>query len=342
MATFEEILSNIEGIRTEVLPEANTAHRVGGALKDTLLLVEDNRKSLSADIKKLSSEISEIIESVEKSVETLESELAGERKERTEQDSLLWGGIKNEADIRTAEDAKIHKRIEGIQGDIEILDKIKEAVEEWPTEKVEHTIQFGDTPSVVAVGDTIKWPKETVEWNPKIEKYNEEDTIIYDKHLECANGDEVEWNGQTSWSSSELGKNTFYLTYNYPVGEYTIESNLGSKKTITVPPVNGGKITKEVQVTYPWYIDNTPQTKLIPIGATETTTVTLSGSPKIKIPFANSQIDVKAEVMAGQYMPVSAWKTGEETINGVTYKTYYKEDSYSTPVSHKITITIKR
>lgn len=115
MATFEEILSNIEGIRTEVLPEANTAHRVGGAMKDTLLLVEDNRKSLSADIKKLSSEMSEKIESVEKSVETLESKLTDERKERTEQDGLLWGGLKNEADNRAAEDAKINKRIEEVE-----------------------------------------------------------------------------------------------------------------------------------------------------------------------------------------------------------------------------------
>lgn len=236
----------------------------------------------------------------------------------------------------------IEKLDADISKNIQILDKIKDAVEEWPTEKLHHTIKWGDTPSIVSVGDTIQWPTEIVEWNSRIEKYNEEDSITYEKHLKCANGDEVEWNEQTSWSSSELGKNTFYLTYNYPVGEYTIESNLGSKKTIIVPPVTKGKITKEVQVTYPWYINNTPQTKLIPIGTTETATVTLSGSPKIKIPFINSQIDVKAEVMAGQYMPVSAWKTGEETINGVTYKTYYKEDSYSTSVSHKITITIKR
>lgn len=324
---------------------------------DELILATTNRVGdLEEDVQELGEQLeSEIddrteqdarhddeINAVEVSVESLAGQLQEERKERTEQDGLLWGGIKNEAGIRTAEDENIHKMIEGIQGDIKILDKIKDAVEEWPTEEVKHTIQFGDTPSVVAVGDTIKWPKETVEWNPKIEKYNEEDTIIYDKHLESTNGDEVEWNGQTSWSASELGKNTFYLTYSYPVGEYTIESNLGSKKTVTVPPVNGGQIKKEVQVTYPWYINDTPQTKLIPIDATETTTVTLSGSPKIKIPFANSQIDVKAEVMAGQYMPVSAWKTGEETINGVTYKTYYKEDSYSTSVSHKITITIKR
>lgn len=234
----------------------------------------------------------------------------------------------------------IEKLDADISKNIQILDKIKDAVEEWPTERLHHTIKWGDTPSIVSVGDTIQWPIEIVEWNPSIEKYNEEDSITYEKHLECANGDEVDWNGQESWSSSELGKNTFYLTYNYPVGEYTIESNLGSKKTVTVPPVNDGKIRKEVHVTYRWYINDIPQTKLIPIDATETVMVSLSGSPKIKIPFINSQIDVKAEVMDGQYMPVSAWKTGEEIINGVTYKTYYKEDSYSTSVFHKITITI--
>lgn len=236
----------------------------------------------------------------------------------------------------------IEKLDADISKNIQILDKIKDAVEEWPTEKLQHTIKWGDTPSIVAVGDTIQWPTEVVEWNPKIEKYNEEDTIEYEKVLECANGDEVDWKTQENWSKSELGNNKFIITFSYPVGEYTVESNLDNKKIVIVPPVNKGNITKEVQVTYPWYINNTPQNHLIPIGSTEMAIVILSGSPKIKIPFANSQIDVKAEVMAGQYMPVSAWKTGEETINGVTYKTYYKEDSYSTSVSHKITITIKR
>lgn len=36
MATYEEVLSQIEGIRTEVLPEANTSTRVGGAMKEML------------------------------------------------------------------------------------------------------------------------------------------------------------------------------------------------------------------------------------------------------------------------------------------------------------------
>ena len=32
--SYDEILATVEGVRTEVLPEANTAARVGGAIKD--------------------------------------------------------------------------------------------------------------------------------------------------------------------------------------------------------------------------------------------------------------------------------------------------------------------
>lgn len=234
----------------------------------------------------------------------------------------------------------IEKLDADISKNIQILDKIKDAVEEWPTEKVQHTIKWGDTPSIVTVGDTIQWPEAIVEWNPRIEKYNEEDTIEYERVLECANGDEVDWKTQDNWSKSELGNNKFIITFSYPVGEYKEESNLGSERIVTVPPINNGKIEKIIQVTYPWYIDNKPQ-ELVAIGKGTTVIYTTTASPVIKVPFKNSTISVEADIaLNGNYNPVANWVSTTEIVNGITYKVYYGEDSFSEPVPHRITIKI--
>lgn len=234
----------------------------------------------------------------------------------------------------------IEKLDADISKNIQILDKIKDAVEEWPTEKLQHTIKWGDTPSIVAVGDTIQWPTEVVEWNPKIEKYNEEDTIEYEKVLECANGDEVDWKTQENWSKSELGNNKFIITFSYPVGEYKEESNLGSERIVIVPHVNEGRLEKVVKVTYPWYIDNKSQ-ELIAIGKGTTVIYTTKTSPVIKVPFKSSTISVEADIaLNGNYNPVANWVSTTEIVNGITYKVYYGEDSFSEPVPHRITIKI--
>lgn len=234
----------------------------------------------------------------------------------------------------------IEKLDADISKNIQILDKIKDAVEEWPTEKLHHTIKWGDTPSIVSVGDTIQWPTEIVEWNSRIEKYNEEDTIEYEKVLECANGDEVDWKTQDNWSQSELGSNKFIITFSYPVGEYKEESNLGSERIVTVLPASNKKVEKAVQVTYPWYIDNKSQ-ELVAIGKGTTVIYNTKTSPVIKVPFESSTISVEADIaLNGNYNPVANWIKTTEILNGITYSVYYGEDSFSEPVPHRITIKI--
>ena len=235
----------------------------------------------------------------------------------------------------------IEKLDADISKNIQILDKIKDAVEEWPTEKLHHTIKWGDTPSIVSVGDTIQWPTEIVEWNSNIEKYNEDDdTIDYSKYLECSNGDEIDWKEQNKWSQSELGDNKFIIKYSYPPGEYREISNLESERVVIVPLVKGGKVEKVVQVTYPWYIDDKSQ-ELIAIGKGTTVIYTTTKSPIIKVPFESSTISVEADIaLNGNYNPVANWVSTTEIVNGIKYKVYYGEDSFSEPVPHRITIKI--
>lgn len=231
-----------------------------------------------------------------------------------------------------------------ISSTLQILDKIKDDLEKWPTEKLYHTIKWGNTSSIVAVGDTIQWPTEIVEWNPKIEKYNEEDTIEYEKVLKCANGDEVDWKTQENWSKAELGDNKFIITFSYPAGKYKEKSNLGNERVVIVSPVNNGKVEKVVNVTYPWFINNTTQ-NLVKIGVSETFNVNLTGSPIIKVPFENSEVTIQADLGFG-YMDVDWIKTIDNTNLGnaidetVPYQVFTKPDSYTENIPHKITIKL--
>lgn len=256
--------------------------------------------------------------------------LTQEVENRSNNDNLLWNGIKNEADNRTKVDNQL----------LEKINHVITSLEEFPEPNYQHVIRFDDTENVVSVGDAINWPTEIVEWNPNIEKYNEEDTIDYEKYLECSNGDEIDWKTQENWSQSELGDNKFIITFNYPVGEYTVWGNIGSKKIIIVPPVSNGRVEKIVKVTYPWYIGNTAY--LTPINETKVVTINLAGSPIIKIPL-NSIVAVKANVGNGMN-DVADWNfENDEIINGVKYRVYSKakDNPYASSTPHQITVTIK-
>ena len=107
-----------------------------------------------------------------------------------------------------------------------------------------------------------------------------------------------------------------------------------------------GSISKTVTATYPWFINNSEQA-LVAIGSSKTIEVSLTGSPSIKVPFANSTVSIQVDLGFG-WMDVSWDVTTDDTNLGnavdetVPYKIYSKPDSYSTSVKHKITITLNK
>ena len=218
----------------------------------------------------------------------------------------------------------------------EIIDAIL-VNETWNDPGYTHTISLGSVTSLVKVGSSVVVPSVSAIWNNNIQSDSEK--VITTNLVKTIIG-----SSETVYNKS--GNSTFVLNYSYPEGYYNITSNLGNTKRITVPSKTNGSISKTVTATYPWFINNSEQA-LVAIGSSRTIEVSLTGSPSIKVPFANSTVSIQADLGFG-WMDVSWNVTTDDTNLGnavdetVPYKIYSKPDSYSTSVKHKITITLNK
>ena len=209
--------------------------------------------------------------------------------------------------------------------------------EVWNDPGYKHTISLGNVTSLVKVGSSVITPIITAIWNSNIQS-NSIKTITNNLTKTILGSSETVYN--------KSGNSTFVLTYSYPEGYYNIVSNLGNTKRIIVPSKTNTTISKIVTATYPWFINTTEQT-LVAIGDSKTIEVELTGSPSIKVPFANSTVTIQADLGFG-WMDVNWNVTTDNTNLGgaidetVPYKVYSKSDSYSNSVKHKITINLNR
>ena len=209
--------------------------------------------------------------------------------------------------------------------------------EVWNDPGYKHSISLGNVTSLVKVGTSVVIPTITAVWNNNIQS-NSVKTITYDLVKTILGSSETVYN--------KSGNSTFVLTYSYPEGYYDIISNLGNTKRITVPSKTNVTISKTVTATYPWFINTTEQA-LVAIGDSKTIEVELTGSPSIKVPFANSTITIQADLGFG-WMDVD-WNVSIDNSNlggaideTVPYKVYSKPDSYASSVKHRITINLSK
>ena len=209
--------------------------------------------------------------------------------------------------------------------------------ESWSDPSYSHSINMSTPPSLVKVGSSVVIPTYSATWNNNIQSDNE-------KVITTSLSKNILGSSETKYNVS--GTSKFILTYSYPAGYYTITSNLGNTKTVTVPAVSNGTITKSVTATYPWFINNTEQA-LVAIGSSKTIEIELTGSPSIKVPFTNSTVTIQADLGFG-WMDVNWNVTTDDTNLGgavdetVPYKVYSKPDSYASSVKHKITIKLSK
>lgn len=203
--------------------------------------------------------------------------------------------------------------------------------------KYTHNISLENITSLVKVGSSVVVPVITAVWNTNIQSNSNK--VITNTLTKNILG-----TSQTIYNIS--GNSTFVLTYSYPEGYYDIISNLGNTKRITVPGKTNATISKTVTATYPWFINTTEQI-LVAIGSSKTIEVELTGSPSIKVPFANSTVTIQADLGFG-WMDVN-WNISTDNSNlggaideTVPYKVYSKPDSYASSVKHKITINLRK
>ena len=209
--------------------------------------------------------------------------------------------------------------------------------EVWNDPRYKHSISLGDVTSLVKVGSSVVTPAITSVWNNNIQSNNTK-TITNSLAKTILGSSETVYN--------KSGNSTFVLTYSYSEGYYNIVSNLGNTKRITVPGKTNATISKIVTATYPWFINTTEQA-LVAIGDSKTIEVELTGSPSIKVPFANSTVTIQADLGFG-WMDVNWNVTTDNTNLGgaidetVPYKVYSKPDSYASSVKHRITINLSK
>lgn len=189
-----------------------------------------------------------------------------------------------------------------------------------------------------------------------IEDLVEINTPVYFPEIEYIAGDAGETISQTNILTfhgleytedyySNVGTYTFTGTIQYSDGEY-LKNN---REEVTDIRVIQGEIstTKNVKVTYPWFVgsteDGVQKQILVPINENSGyIDISLSKHAIIKIPGAKSTLNSFRVDSGLGYLDVdiSGWEQTQEYINGVLYKVWTKKDEYVAILPHKINFTI--
>ena len=189
-----------------------------------------------------------------------------------------------------------------------------------------------------------------------IEELVEINTPVYFPNIEYLAGDAGETISQTNILTfhgleytedyySNVGTYIFTGTVQYSDGEY-LKNN---REEITDIRVIQGEVstTKNVKVTYPWFVgsteDGVQKQILVPINENSGyIDISLSKHAIIKIPGAKSTLNSFRVDSGLGYLGVdiSGWEQTQEYINGVPYKVWTKKDEYVAILPHKINFTI--
>ena len=189
-----------------------------------------------------------------------------------------------------------------------------------------------------------------------IEELVEINTPVYFPNIEYLAGDAGETISQTNILTfhgleytedyySNVGTYVFTGTIQYSDGEY-LKNN---REEITDIRVTSGEVsvTKNVKVTYPWFVgsteDGVQKQILVPVNEVSGyIDISLSNHAIIKIPGAKSTLNSFRVDSGLGYLDVdiSGWEQTQEYINEVPYKVWTKKDEYVAILPHKINFTI--
>ena len=189
-----------------------------------------------------------------------------------------------------------------------------------------------------------------------IEELVEINTPVYFPNIEYLAGDAGETISQTNILTfhgleyiedyySNVGTYVFTGTIQYNDGEY-LKNN---REEVTDIRVTSGEVstTKNVKVTYPWFVgsteDGVQKQILVPVNEVSGyIDISLSKHAIIKIPGAKSTLNSFRVDSGLGYLDVdiSGWEQTQEYINGVPYKVWTKKDEYVAILPHKINFTI--
>lgn len=145
----------------------------------------------------------------------------------------------------------------------------------------------------------------------------------------------------TESTYSQLGDYIYKVTASYAAGEYLVDDRgQTTDKRIEAGTINETLAT--ITATYPWYYNNTKGTLVKYNSQSEIMEINLTGNATIKIPGANSTLDVlKVDGGLGFLdVDLSGWTKTTEQINNYTYQVWTKNDAYTSELPHKIQFTL--
>lgn len=197
------------------------------------------------------------------------------------------------------------------------------------------SIYYSTLPELVEVGSTIERPELV------FVKGDAGEEIVEQREDKLINPSGMEVSSETY--------NVFGLyTYKGKVFYNEGEELLDNKNEPSGQKISAGSISTELSVTavYPWYTSSKngdqPETKqnLVRFGESEEIEFSLSGQAQIWLPGDNSNINsLTVNIGLGEYLNVdwNGW-SGPVTIpyNGINYKVWTKNNTYSAILSHKI------
>lgn len=146
----------------------------------------------------------------------------------------------------------------------------------------------------------------------------------------------------TESTYSQLGDYIYKVTASYAAGEYLVDDRgQTTDKRIEAGTINETLAT--ITATYPWYYNNNTKGTLVKYNSqSEIMEINLTGNATIKIPGANSTLDVlKVDGGLGFLdVDLSGWTKTTEQINNYTYQVWTKNDAYTSELPHKIQFTL--
>lgn len=198
---------------------------------------------------------------------------------------------------------------------------------------VEPTIEYSDIETLVEINTPVYYPQ--VEYLAG----DAGETVVSTNNL-TFNG--VEYN-EDYYNS--VGTYIFTAITQYDAGDY-IKNNRGETTDLRVE-AGAVSTTKSVKVTYPWFAGNTEEgvTKQVLVPINEVSGIidfSLGRRAVIKIPGSRSVINSFRLDSGLGYLDVDmdGWTYSTETINGIPYKVWTKQDSYAAILPHRINFTI--
>jgi len=142
-----------------------------------------------------------------------------------------------------------------------------------------------------------------------------------------------------------VGTYIFTAITQYDAGDY-LKNNRGETTDLRIE-AGAVSTTKSVKVTYPWFAGNIEEgvTKQVLVPVNEVSGIIdfpLGRHAVIKIPGSRSVISSFRLDSGLGYLDVDmdGWTYSTETINGVPYKVWTKQDSYAAILPHRINFTI--